>query len=166
MEKRKVTKAEQKKLDAANKKEFIACAFQTVMNVLTETTSDVSGGTKVQIAFTNHNRYIRFNAYGMSAGILIYRDGNIELKLTEAFHNPHTEQLFKFTLDKSAQQDFRQQFQKMLEWLIPEFFGKGAADFHTFMDYVSGSTSVVEAHEKMCEEWRNEICRKKLKTEP
>lgn len=154
MEEKKITKAEQKKLDTANKNNFINRTFQTAMNAIAKGTDGVSGGTKLQIAFTNKNRYIRFNAYCKSAAILIYHDGNVELKLEEFCHSPYGEQLFCFTLDKTEQNEFLKKFKKTLDWLIPEIFGNGLSDFHTFMDYVSDHTAIVDAHEEMKKDWR------------
>lgn len=153
MSEKKISKAEQRKLDSANKKEFIGKVFQTALNALGERTVGVTGGTKVQIVFTNHNRYIHLNAYGRATSILIYRDGNVDLKLTEAFHSPHEERIFEFTLDKTEQENFLKHFSEMLNWLIPVSFENCAYDFHTFMDYVSGSTSVDAAYETISKEW-------------
>ena len=103
MAEKKISKTEQRKLDAGNKQEFIGKVFQTALNALAENTVDITGGgVKVQVSFTNHNRYVHMNAYGRSTSILIYRDGNVEIKLKEACHNPHEEQLFEFSLDKEV----------------------------------------------------------------
>ena len=161
MKEKKMTKAEQKKLDRANKKDFIGRAFQVALTALAKGTADVTGGTKVQIAFTNFNRYIHLNAYGRSISVLIYRDGNIEVKLEEFAHSPYSEQLFVFTLEQERQKDFLKAFQKMLDWLVPLSFEKGVCDFHTFMDYVSRSTSIASAYQEMNQEWGEKNCRKK-----
>ena len=155
MSEKKITKAEQRKLDADNKKKFISMAFQAVLNEVAEATAGIPGsGSTVQVKFANQNRYIYINAYGMSAGILIFRDGNVELNLKESCHSPHTEQLFEFSLNEVDQQEFLLQFHELLKWLLPECFENGVADnFHTFMDYVGMERTVDAAYKRMCEEW-------------
>lgn len=162
MAEKKISKTEQRKLDAANKKEFIGKAFQTALNALAENTVDVTGGgVKVQISFTNHNRYVHISAYGRSTSILIYRDGNVEIKLKESCHNPHEEQLFEFSLDKEVQERFLIRFREILSWLIPVSFGHCQYDFHTFMDYASGQSSIETVYRNISEEWGEVDCRKK-----
>lgn len=162
MAEKKISKTEQRKLDAANKKEFIGKAFQTALNALAENTADVTGGgVNVQVLFTNHNRYIHMNAYGRSTSILIYRDGNVEIKLKEFCYNPHEEQLFEFSLDKEVQECFLIRFCKILSWLIPVSFGHCQYDFHTFMDYASGQSSIETVYRNISEEWGEVNCRKK-----
>ena len=155
MDEKKISKTEQRKLDAANKKDFIGNTFLAVMTAVAKKSADVTGGPKVQLTFTNGNRYVRFNAYGMSAAILIFRDGNVEVQLTEFCHSPHKEQLFEFSLDQEKQKEFLKSFKKTLTWFIPECFGKGISDFHTFMDYVSSTERIDEAHEEMVKEWKD-----------
>ena len=59
MAEKKISKTEQRKLDAGNKQEFIG----KVLNALAENTVDITGGgVKVQVSFTNHNRYVHMNA--------------------------------------------------------------------------------------------------------
>ena len=162
MAEKKISKSEQRKLDAANKKEFIGKAFQIALNALAENTADVTGGgMKVQVLFTNHNRYVHMNAYGRSTSILIYRDGNVEIKLKEFCHDPHEEQLFVFSLDKEVQERFLIRFREIMSWLIPVSFGHCQYDFHTFMDYASGQTSIEAAYQNISEEWGEVNCRKK-----
>jgi len=162
MAEKKISKTEQRKLDAANKKEFIGKAFQIALNALAENTADVTGGgMKVQVLFTNHNRYVHMNAYGRSTSILIYRDGNVEIKLKEFCHDPHEEQLFVFSLDKEVQERFLIRFREIMSWLIPVSFGHCQYDFHTFMDYASGQTSIEAAYQNISEEWGDKNCRKK-----
>lgn len=162
MAEKKISKTEQRKLDAANKKEFIGKAFQIALNALAENTADVTGGgMKVQVLFTNHNRYVHMNAYGRSTSILIYRDGNVEIKLKEFCHDPHEEQLFVFSLDKEVQERFLIRFREIMSWLIPVSFGHCQYDFHTFMDYASGQTSIEAAYQNISEEWGEVNCRKK-----
>ena len=81
MAEKKISKTEQRKLDAGNKQEFIGKTyFKSALNALAENTVDITGGgVKVQVSFTNHNRYVHMNAYGRSTSILIYRDGNVEI---------------------------------------------------------------------------------------
>lgn len=162
MAEKKISKTEQRKLDAANKKEFIGKAFQIALNALAENTADVTGGgMKVQVLFTNHNRYVHMNAYDRSTSILIYRDGNVEIKLKEFCHDPHEEQLFVFSLDKEVQERFLIRFREIMSWLIPVSFGHCQYDFHTFMDYASGQTSIEAAYQNISEEWGEVNCRKK-----
>lgn len=162
MAEKKISKTEQRKLDTANKKDFIGKIFQTTLNTLAENTMDVTcGGIKVQIAFTNYNRYIHLNAYGRSTSILIYRDGNVGITLKEFCHNPHEEQLFEFSLDKDTQEHFLVRFHAILDWLIPLSFGKCQYDFHTFMDYASGQSSIETVYQNISEEWGEVNCRRK-----
>lgn len=153
MAEKKISKSEQKKLDSANKKDFINRAFQTVLSALAEETINVTGGIKVQIAFTNHNRYIHLDAYGRSTSVRIYRDGNVDIKLTEFSHNPHEERLFQFSLDKTEQENFLTRFREILCWLIPVSLGNAPYDFHTFMDYASGNPSIESAYQTINKEW-------------
>ena len=162
MAEKKISKTEQRKLDAANKKEFIGKTLQTALNVLAENTVDVTGGgVKVQISFTNHNCYVHISAYGRLTSILIYRDGNVEIKLKESCYNPYEEQLFEFSLDKEVQERFLIRFREIMSWLIPVSFRHCQYDFHTFMDYVSGQSSIETVYRNISEEWGEVNCRKK-----
>lgn len=162
MVEKKISKTEQRKLDASNKQEFIGKAFQTALNALAENTVDVTGGgVKVQISFTNHNRYVHISAYGRSTSILIYRDGNVGINLKEFCHNPYEEQLFEFSLDEEVQERFLMRFREILSWLIPVSFGHCQYDFHTFMDYVSGQSSIEIVYQNISGEWGEVNCRKK-----
>lgn len=161
MTEKKITKTEQKKADTVDKKDFISRAFQTALNVLAQGSNDVTGGTKVQIAFMNYNRYIHMNAYGRSTSILIYRDGNVDIKLKEACHNPHEERLFEFSSDKDVQKSFLARFREIMSWLIPISFGQSPYDFHTFMDYASGQSSLEAVYKEISKEWGEVNCRKK-----
>ena len=44
MAEKKISKTEQRKLDAGNKQEFIGKVFQTALNALAENTVDITGG--------------------------------------------------------------------------------------------------------------------------
>lgn len=116
---------------------------------------------KTQILFTNHNRYIHMNAYGRSTSLLIYRDGNVEINLKEFCHNPYEEQLFEFSLDEEVQERFLMRFREILSWLIPVSFGHCQYDFHMFMDYASGQSSIETVYQNISEEWGEVNCRKK-----
>ena len=160
MEDKKPTKAEQRKLDAANKEAFITDSFQSVLTALARKTLGVKGGPRISISLSNGNRYIRFNAHCRSAAILIYKNGNIDLKLEEFCHTPYSEQLFEFTLDKEEQKTFQKRFKKILRWLIPQIYEFEVYDFHSFMDFVCGGTSVEIAHQQLMEEWRCDYARR------
>ena len=161
MAEKKISKTEQKKLDTANKIEFIGKEFQTTLTALAAGTMKVRGGTKVQIVFTNYNRYVHFNAYGRSTSILIYGDGNVDIRLKEFCHNPHEERLFEFSLDKTVQESFLTRFCEILSWLVPVSFGESPYDFHTFMDYASGQSSIETIYQNISKEWGEVTCRKK-----
>lgn len=148
-----MTKAEQKKQETANKRTFIQKVFLVAMEELCEATREVTGGPKVGMSFTNYNRYIHLNAYGQSTAILIYRNGNVDVKLKEFCHEERVERIFDFTLELTEQEKFLEQFRGMLRWLLPVSFGKCEFDFHSFMDYVEGSESIAVAYESICREW-------------
>ena len=161
MAEKTISKAEQNRLDRENKKAFITDAFSAVMNAIAKHSLGVVGGPKIQISFSNGNRYIRWNAYSMSVAILIYRDGNIEIKLSDITHSPHTEQLFVFSLDRDLQKQFLKKFKKMLSWLMPEILGNDAVSFHAFMDFLGDNLTLEDSHENMLKERRKSECRKK-----
>ena len=142
MEKAKMSKSRQKKLEAENKRLFTQRVFQAALEAIPPA---VESARKINVSISgqNYNRYIRFSAYGMSCSILIYKDGNIAIQLKEAF-----------TLDESAQHGFETHFREVLGWLIPVFMENVPYDFHTFMDYVSDTQDFEKAHELVEKDFR------------
>ena len=153
MEKVKMSKSRQKKLEAENRRLFTQRVFQAALEAIPPA---VESARKINVSISgqNYNRYIRFSAYGMSCSILIYKDGNIAVQLKEAFHDDYNAQVFAFTLDESAQHGFETHFREVLGWLIPVFMENVPYDFHTFMDYVSDTQDFEKAHELVEKDFR------------
>jgi hypothetical protein len=147
MGKEKISKAEQKKLETQNKRAFTQSVFSMTVQAIPPAVEFYRRKIQVSISGQNYNRYIRFSAYGKSCNILIYQDGNVAVELYEACHGKITEQMFQFTVDEAAQQEFERHFTEVLGWLIPVFLGNVPYDFHTFMDYVSGFKDIEKAYE-------------------
>lgn len=153
MEKSKISKSKQKKLDAENKRSFTRRVFQAALQAIPPAVETVRK-INISISGQNYNRYIRFSAYGKSCSILIYKDGNIAVQLKETFHGDYEAQVFAFSPDEAAQRSFEAHFKEVLGWLFPVFMGDVPYDFHTFMDYVSGVQDFEKAYELVEKDFR------------
>lgn len=146
---KKITKKEQKEMEKQNLRSFTQRTFETVMEMIPAGTEQLRSKVQVKITFQNWNRYVRFSSYGQYCNIQIFTNGNIALELYEALHNKYEKQLFEFSLDEKAQDEFLIHFRKILSWLIPVFAEMTGYDFHTYMDFVDGEADFETAYEKI-----------------
>lgn len=146
---RKITKKEQKEMEKQNLRSFTQRTFETVMEMIPAGTEQLRSKIQVKITFQNWNRYVRFSSYGQYCNIQIFTNGNIVLELYEALHNKYVKQLFEFSYDEKAQEEFLSHFREILSWLIPVFAEMTGYDFHTYMDFVDDETDFETAYEKV-----------------
>ena len=152
MAEKKVTKAEMKKLETQKLREFTHSLYGQAMEAAVKGTENERGKIQVQVSGTNYNRYVHFSSYGKSCVILIYKNGNVGVKLDEMFHGLFETTIFEYASDEVTQEAFKEQFAEMLEWLIPTFYENLGYDYHTFMDYISDKQDLMEAHKAIKEE--------------
>lgn len=154
MAEKKVTKAELRKLETQKRREFIHFLYAQVMETAVKVTQNERGRIQLQVSGVNYNRYIRFSSYGKSCVILIYKNGNVSVKLDELSHGLFETTIFEYTSEQDAQDTFKAKFTEMLEWLIPTFYGKMDYDYHTFMDWIGWKNDLYEAHEMVEKEFQ------------
>ena len=148
-----MTKAEQKKLEATKKQEFIAKTYAVILSSIPVQAMGVRKSAQIRLTHQNYSRYIRFHSYGKDINFLIYSDGNVAVELTEAFHNKHTEQLFAYSSDESEQESFWAKLAKMMPWMVNLYLDCGVMDFHSYMDYVGSCKSIAVAYQTMMDEY-------------
>lgn len=143
----KITKAEQKKIDTANKRAFTQKAFEKAMRLLPQVTSKVQSSLKVNIAYSGWNRYIKLSVFGSSCNIMIFTNGNIAVDLYEMSNGKYREQLFEFTVDTEKQDECLKRFEAILKWLIPVFAGLKEYSFHEYMYFIPKGCDLEKAYE-------------------
>lgn len=153
MAEKKVTKAEMKKLETRKLREFTHSLYVQAMEAAVKSTENERGKIQVRVSGTNYNRYVRFSGYGKSCVILIYKNGNVGVKLDEMFRDLFETTIFEYTSDEVIQQAFQEQFAEMLEWLIPTFYENLGYDYHAFMDFIDWEKDLFKAHERIEKEY-------------
>ena len=153
MAEKKVTKAEMKKLETQKLREFTYSLYAQAMEAAVKGTENERGKIQVQVSGTNYNRYVRFSGYGKSCVILIYKNGNVGVKLDEMFHDLFETTIFEYVSDEVIQQAFKEQFAEMLEWLVPTFYENLGYDYHAFMDFIDWEKDLFKAHERIEKEY-------------
>ena len=153
MAEKKVTKAEMKKLETQKLREFTYSLYAQAMEAAVKGTENERGKIQVQVSGTNYNRYVRFSGYGKSCVILIYKNGNVGVKLDEMFHDLFETTIFEYVSDEVIQQAFKEQFAEMLEWLVPTFYESLGYDYHAFMDFIDWEKDLFKAHERIEKEY-------------
>lgn len=153
MAEKKVTKAEMKKLETQKLREFTYSLYAQVMEAAVKGTENERGKIQVQVSGTNYNRYVRFSGCGKSCVILIYKNGNVGVKLDEMFHGLFETTIFEYASDEVIQKAFKEQFAEMLEWLIPTFYENLDYDYHAFMDFIDWEKDLFKAHERIEKEY-------------
>lgn len=153
MAEKKVTKAEMKKLETQRLREFTYSLYAQAMEAAVKGTENERGKIQVTISGTNYNRYVHFSGYGKSCVILIYKNGNVGVKLDEMFHDLFETTIFEYVSDEVIQQAFKEQFVEMLEWLIPTFYENLGYDYHAFMDFIDWEKDLFKAHERIEKEY-------------
>lgn len=148
-----MTKAEQKKQEAAKKQEFIAKTYAVILRSIPAQAMGIRKSAQIRLTHKNYNRYIRFHSYGADINLLIYSDGNVAVELTEAIHGKHTEQLFEYSSDEKEQEAFWAKLEEMMPWLINLYLDRAVMDFHSYMDYVGHCKSIAVAYQTMMDEY-------------
>lgn len=143
----KITKAEQKKLDTANKRAFTQKAFEKAMRILSQVTAKVDSSMQANVAYKGWNRYIKLSVYGNSCNIMIFTNGNVAVDLYEMTNGKYRELLFEFTVDKQSQDEFLKRFESILKMLIPVFAGLRNYSFHVYMYYIIHDCNLEKAYE-------------------
>lgn len=153
MAEKKVTKAGMKKLETQKLREFTYSLYAQAMEAAVKGTENERGKIQVQVFGTNYNRYVRFSGYGKSCVILIYKNGNVGVKLDKMFHDLFETTIFEYVSDEVIQQAFKEQFAEMLEWLVPTFYENLGYDYHAFMDFIDWEKDLFKAHERIEKEY-------------
>ena len=147
------SKAELKKEATAAKLAFISQAYTTALTLIPAQTEGSRSKLKVHLTHTNHNRCIKFSAYGRSLNLQIFGDGNVTAELEEFCHNKYTEVLFEYDPDPKAQKEFLLRFELLAAMLINEFMDCGVLDWHSYMDYVWEEKNLDKAYHRMMAEY-------------
>ena len=143
---------QKEKTEAAFRREFIEKCYEIVMKEAIKESKCTQKSVRVQAATKNYNRYINILRYGQKMCICIFRSGDIDIKLGEMCHAEHRERIFEYTTDPFEKEKFLDAFKNILKWLMPFGFGEGIVDMHTYMDYVSGGTGIVEAYDLLMQD--------------
>lgn len=147
-----MTKTEQKKIETEIKHAFIEKVYMTILKSIPKQTKKMRNSLDIRIAHKNQNRYIHFHSYGQDVKFRIYGDGNIGIMLNEFCHDKYEAQIFEYTAEKEAQEEFLKRLSKTMSWIIPLFLDKESLDFHSYMDFLSYSNDIYDAYDKMQQE--------------
>lgn len=148
-----MTKAEQKKIETAKKRDFIEKTYAVILSSIPEQTKEIRKSVQIRIIHKNANRYIRFHNYSRDINFLLYGDGNVVIELSAFCHDKYTEQLFEYLPEAETQEMLWKKLKEILSWLIKVFLDSDVMDFHAYMDYVSYSKNMVVAYQTMIAEY-------------
>ncbi len=133
-ENRKMTKAEQKKLEKKNREALVKKAFGCVLDAIFEASGGLRGNPQIKVVMKNGSRYIRFHRYGQDFNVQIYGSGDVDIEFMEFCHDTRKYRVFEYDEDAGVQDAFLNQFEKDMHMVISEFIG--AADWHTILDFL------------------------------
>ena len=147
MAEKKMTKAEQKRMELATRHTFIVDAFDIFMKTYPKVLGDSRNSSKMTITVNNYNHYIRFSAHCQGFAICIYTSGDIDVHMKEFCHGEYTERIFEYSPDKNVQAKFLDYLEETLAPIILEVALEEVAPYHYFMDLLYGENHFLEAYD-------------------
>lgn len=137
MSEKKLTKAQQKALETANRRKFVNNIASVAMMDILEQAEDIRKTLDVKMHYQNYNRYIHLHKYCFDVSLLFYKDGNIVIKIKDQTTGAnYNEVLFEYSADEKEQERALDMVDMLVTWLVPRFVEVELTEIHTFVSKI------------------------------
>ena len=137
MSEKKLTKAQQKALETANRRKFVNNIASVAMMDILEQAENIRKTLDVKIHYQNYNRYIHLHKYCFDVSLLFYKDGNIVIKIKDQTTGAnYNEVLFEYSADEKEQERALDMVDMLVTWLVPRFVEVELTEIHTFVSKI------------------------------
>ena len=123
-----------KKQEVKNRKQFICEAAGIVGKSLLQHAMNTGKNTTYRLKTTNNNYYYSMHGYVADLQILIFRSGDIDILLKEAFHADIRIRIVEYKDAEMGSEKTLVAFQEDISQIIYDYL---FCDWHIFMDYMS-----------------------------
>ena len=137
MSEKKLTKAQQKALETANRRKFVNNIASVAMMDILEQAENIRTTLEVKMHYQNYNRYIHLHKYCFDVSLLFYKDGNIVIKIKDQTTGAnYNEVLFEYSADEKEQERALDMVDMLVTWLVPRFVEVELTEIHTFVSKI------------------------------
>ena len=137
MSEKKLTKAQQKALETANRRKFVNNIASVAMMDILEQAENIRKTLDVKMHYQNYNRYIHLHKYCFDVSLLFYKDGNIVIKIKDQTTGAnYNEVLFEYSADEKEQERVLDMVDMLVTWLVPRFVEVELTEIHTFVSKI------------------------------
>ena len=137
MSEKKLTKAQQKALETANRRKFFNNIASVAMMDILEQAENIRKTLDVKMHYQNYNRYIHLHKYCFDVSLLFYKDGNIVIKIKDQTTGAnYNEVLFEYSADEKEQERALDMVDMLVTWLVPRFVEVELTEIHTFVSKI------------------------------
>ena len=137
MSEKKLTKAQQKALETANRRNFVNNIASVAMMDILEQAENIRKTLDVKMHYQNYNRYIHLHKYCFDVSLLFYKDGNIVIKIKDQTTGAnYNEVLFEYSADEKEQERALDMVDMLVTWLVPRFVEVELTEIHTFVSKI------------------------------
>ena len=137
MSEKKLTKAQQKALETANRRKFVNNIGSVAMMDILEQAENIRKTLDVKMHYQNYNRYIHLHKYCFDVSLLFYKDGNIVIKIKDQTTGAnYNEVLFEYSADEKEQERALDMVDMLVTWLVPRFVEVELTEIHTFVSKI------------------------------
>ena len=137
MSEKKLTKAQQKALETANRRKFVNNIASVAMMDILEQAENIRKTLDVKMHYQNYNRYIHLHKYCFDVSLLFYKDGNIVIKIKDQTTGAnYNEVLFEYSADEKEQERALDMVDMLVTWLVPRFVEVELPEIHTFVSKI------------------------------
>ena len=137
MSEKKLTKAQQKALETANRRKFVNNIASVAMMDILEQAENIRKTLDVKLHYQNYNRYIHLHKYCFDVSLLFYKDGNIVIKIKDQTTGAnYNEVLFEYSADEKEQERALDMVDMLVTWLVPRFVEVELTEIHTFVSKI------------------------------
>ena len=137
MSEKKLTKAQQKALETANRRKFVNNIASVAMMDILEQAENIRKTLDVKMHYQNYNRYIHLHKYCFDVSLLFYKDGNIVIKIKDQTTGAnYNEVLFEYSADEKEQERALDMVDMLVTWLVPRFVEVELTEIHTFVSKI------------------------------
>ena len=137
MSEKKLTKAQQKALETANRRKFVNNIASVAMMDILEQAENIRKTLDVKMHYQTYNRYIHLHKYCFDVSLLFYKDGNIVIKIKDQTTGAnYNEVLFEYSADEKEQERALDMVDMLVTWLVPRFVEVELTEIHTFVSKI------------------------------
>ena len=137
MSEKKMTKAQQKAMETANRRKFVNNIASVAMMDILEQAENIRKTLDVKMHYQNYNRYIHLHKYCFDVSLLFYKDGNIVIKIKDQTTGAnYNEVLFEYSADEKEQERALDMVDMLVTWLVPRFVEVELTEIHTFVSKI------------------------------